>query len=388
VLAGIVIAIVVLTRGGSRDGKTAAPIATAPPRKADPVPAPKSNPAPVVPEAPRETPAPAPRAAPSPERAPAAPNKVPEPAAVDVAPPTIEWQKPEVGVVLSGKVTVEVAVASTVALEAVRIGSENATCAAPVASGTSSWAAEVELAADGKPIVVQVVYAGGKITALESARIGVDLAGSAVATTIGIVVQPIRPAEFRSGASLVQISRPFWIAENEVSRGQWRALMPAADGGSDDAMPVANIPWSAAVEFCRRLTLRERAAGRLPKGYQYGLPPEVWWECACRANDDGAAPAAHLDKLVPVHEGQLGAARLRNLHGNVAEWCADNIGSAAWPATVRDPIVTGQREQVARGAAYTDLEQPSAQVRQGWPEATAKKKIGFRVALLPLPPGK
>ena len=386
--ASLGITIVVLTRGGGdRDGK----IATASPRKADPAPAPKSNPSPAVPETPRETPAPAPRPAPSPEPAvaPAPANKVPKvPAAVDTAPPTIEWRKPEIGVPLAGKVTVEVAVASTVPLEAVRIGSANATCAAPVDSGTSSWSAEVELAADGKPLVVQVVQAGGKTTALESARVGVDLAGSAIATTIGIVVQPIRPAEFRSGASLVQITRPFWIAEDEVSRGQWRALMPAADGAGDDAMPVANIPWSAAVEFCRRLTLRERAAGRLPHGHQYGLPPEAWWECACRANDGGAEPTAHLDKLVPVHEGKPGAALLRNLHGNVAEWCADNITAAAWGPTVRDPIVTGQKEQVARGAAYTDLEQPSAQVRQGWPEATAKKKIGFRVALLSLPPGK
>ncbi len=235
---------------------------------------------------------------------------------------------------------------------------------------------------------MQVVYAVGKTTSLESARVGVDLAGSAIATTIGIVVQPIRPSEFRIGASLVQISRPFWIAENEVSRGQWRALMPAADGAADDAMPVANIPWSAAVEFCQRLTLRERASGRLPKDHEYGLPPEAWWECACRTNDEGAAPAAHSDTLVPVHEGKTGAARLRNMHGNVAEWCADNIDSAAWPPTVRDPIVTSERQPVARGVAYTDLEQPSARVRQVWPAATSRKKIGFRPALLPLPARK
>jgi len=308
--------------------------------------------------------------------------------AVEVAPPTIEWQKPEIGVPLSGKVIVEVAVESTVPLEAVRIADENATCARPVKRGTSQWSAGVELAAGGRPIVVQVTYAAGKNTSIESARVGVDLAGSAIATTIGIVVQPIRPAEFKIGASLVQITRPFWIGENEVSRGQWGALMAGVDGAGDDAMPVANIPWSAAVEFCRRLTQRERASGRLPQGYQYGLPPEAWWECACRANDAGAPPPAHTDRLVLVQEGQPGAARLRNMHGNVAEWCADNIGSAAWPPKVLDPIATGAREQVARGVAYTDLEQPSPQVRQGWPEATAKKKIGFRVALLPQPNGK
>ena len=398
---GIVIAIFVFVRReSSRDGKAPAPAATPPPATSDATPAAKPKAVASVPDAPLETREPAPRMAPSPAPAsspastpapapaPAPATKVPEPATVETAPPTIEWRQPEIGVPLSGRVRFEVAVASTVPLEAVRIGTENATCTAPVKSGTSNWSADVELAAESRPIVVQVVYGPGKKTSIESARVGVDLAGSTIATTIGIVVQPIRPAEWKCGASLVEISRPFWIAENEVSRGQWRELMAAADGAADDAMPIANIPWSAAVEFCRRLTLRERASGRLPKGHQYGLPPEVWWECACRANDAGAPPPAHTDRLVLVQEGQPGAARLRNMHGNVAEWCADNIASAAWPPRVRDPIGTGAREQVARGVAYTDLEQPSAQVRQGWPEGTAKKKIGFRVALLPQPAGK
>jgi len=389
-LAVLGIGIVVLTRGGgSRDGDAADPTvnATAPPPGAEPRPVPVPKPVPAVVDTRVETREPTPPAVPSPTPTPTPENK-PPPAIVEIAPPTIEWRKPEIGVPLSGKVTVEVAVASTVPLESVRIGNENATCTAPVPSGTSLWTADVALAAQGEPIAVTVVYATGKQTSIESARIGVDLAGSAIATTIGIVVQPIRPMEFPIGASLVQISRPFWIAENEVSRGQWRALMTAADGAGDDTMPVGNIAWSDAVEFCRRLTLRERASGRLPAGYRYGLPPEVWWECACRSNDDGAAPAAQKDTLVPVHEGTPGAARLRNLHGNVAEWCADNIASAVWPPTVRDPICPDSKNQVARGVAYTDLEQPSAQVRQAWPAATAKKKIGFRVALLPVSPGK
>ncbi|HEX6811428.1 MAG TPA: protein kinase [Planctomycetota bacterium] len=401
VLAAIGIGTFALMRVGSgRDGKAAAPVATAPPLTEPPASKPKSVPA--VPdtrvetrETTRITPPTAPEPPPTPPSTtastptPAPGNEPPpEPARVEAAPPTIEWLQPEIGVPLSGKVTVEVAVASTVPVEAVRIGNENATSKTAANRGTAHWSADVELAAEGRPIVVQVVYAAGRKTSIESARVGIDLAGSAITTTIGIVVQPIESAEFKTGSSLVEISRPFWIGENEVSRGQWRTLMEAADGAGDDAMPVANIPWSAAVEFCRRLTLRERASGRLPKGHQYGLPPEAWWECACRANDDGALPAAHVDRLVPVHEGQPGAARLRNMHGNVAEWCADNLASVAWPPRVRDPIATGTREQVARGVAYTDLEPPSAQVRQGWPEGTSKKKIGFRIALLPLSAAK
>lgn len=374
-------AIVVLTRrSGSSNGDTASPTAIAPPAVA-PAPAPQQTPVPAVPIPRPEAREPAPPAVPT-------IHEPAKPAMVAVAPPTIEWRKPEIGVRLSGTVTVEVAVASTVPLDAVHIGSEKATCSAPVDSGTSLWSADIALAADGMPITVKVVYAAGKETSIESARIGVELAGDALPTTIGILMQPIAPSEFPSGASLVQITRPFWIGQEEVSRGQWRALMPAADGAGDDAMPIANIPWADAVEFCRRLTQRERASGRLPKGYEYGLPPEAWWECACRANDDGATPGSHVDTLVAVHVGTLGAVRLRNMHGNVAEWCLDDIATAVWPKTVRDPIGAVAKDRVARGVAYTDLEQPTAQVRQGWPAATGKKKIGFRTALLPLPASK
>jgi len=52
---------------------------------------------------------------------------------------------------------------------------------------------------------------------------------------------------------------------------------------TDDSVPMYYISWYDAMEFCHRLTEIERAADRLPEGYEYTLPTEAQWEYACRA---------------------------------------------------------------------------------------------------------
>ena len=103
-------------------------------------------------------------------------------------------------------------------------------------------------------------------------------------------------------------------------------------------LPVEQVNWHEAQEFCARLT---NLTGRA-----YRLPSEAEWEYACRAgtttpftfgetitpelvNYDGnypygeAAKGEYRAKTFPVFSGKPNGFGLYNMHGNIWEWCED-----------------------------------------------------------------
>jgi len=207
----------------------------------------------------------------------------------------------------------------------------------------------------------------------------------------------------------VSLSQDFWVSRQEVTQGEYGALMGYNPSGfqSDSNLPVENVVWPEATNYCARLTAQETAAGRLPAGYEYRLPTEAQWEYVCRAGSGSATafgPAlssaqADFDGSAPYGEAEPGPNRqttmrvgsfaanrweMVDFHGNVSEWCADCYTNRLPGGSVVDPQgpPTGP-ERVVRGgnwrSAGVDCRSARRVGANGW---SPNVGLGFRVVLV------
>jgi formylglycine-generating enzyme required for sulfatase activity len=194
---------------------------------------------------------------------------------------------------------------------------------------------------------------------------------------------------------------PFYMSKHQVTQAQWRAVAlrddlkvakdlepnPARFKGPD--LPVEQVSWAEAQEFCQRVT---KLAQRQVDGvtWECRLPSEAMWEYACRGQTNLIdAELAANKKNIPFHFGAnisadvanyngkyaygqgkkgpylesttpVGHFRVANdfglydMHGNVYEWCEDfwhdnyegaPIDGSAW-------IEGGDRTYVLRGGSW------------------------------------
>lgn len=208
----------------------------------------------------------------------------------------------------------------------------------------------------------------------------------------------------------VVLTKGYWLGKYEVTQGQWEAVMgsnPSRFKNAGRDAPVEQVSWDEAMRFSRKLTERERAAGRLPNGYVYSLPMEAQWEYACRAgtttpfhygsslssaqaNFDGnhpyggASKGRYLQTTVKVGSYAPNKWGLYDMHGNVWEWCYDWYGSYE-TGTVRDPagLTTGS-SRVIRGGGWFDFARLCRSAnRHGSTPGLRGNFLGFRLALRP-----
>jgi formylglycine-generating enzyme required for sulfatase activity/tRNA A-37 threonylcarbamoyl transferase component Bud32 len=119
-----------------------------------------------------------------------------------------------------------------------------------------------------------------------------------------------------------------YIGKYEVTQAQWEAVMGSNNNRSSykgNDLPVHNVAWVDAKDFCQKLSDMT--------GKTYRLPSEAEWEYACRAGATGAY-AGDLDSMAwyyntaghkphPVGQKQPNSFGLYDMHGNVSEWCED-----------------------------------------------------------------
>src|ERR1044071_631143 len=172
----------------------------------------------------------------------------------------------------------------------------------------------------------------------------------------------------------------FYLGKYEVTQAQWRAvanlpkvkidLNPDPSNFKGDNLPVEQVGWEEAIEFCDRLS---RATGKT-----YRLPTAAEWEYAARAATTGPY-AGNLDsmgwydrnadgKTHPVGTKQANGFGLYDMHGNVWEWCMDwyseNVYGYNPIADPRGPATGSQR--VNRGGSwYSDARHCRSANRNG-----------------------
>jgi serine/threonine protein kinase len=191
----------------------------------------------------------------------------------------------------------------------------------------------------------------------------------------------ILPSQRRS----VVIDHFFYVTTTEVTQGQYQQIMgsnPSSQPHGPD-LPVQNVTWGEAVEFCRRLSARD--------GRKYRLPTGAEWEYACRAGSSGDyADPGNLDEMAWYAGNSDGIVHavgtkspnpwgLFDMHGNVAEWCADDPASAG-----RHPIEL----HVSRGGSVQESpEKCQSNASEMHFDSVRRSDIGFRVLLEdPTPP--
>jgi formylglycine-generating enzyme required for sulfatase activity len=199
----------------------------------------------------------------------------------------------------------------------------------------------------------------------------------------------------------VTISKDYYLGVYEVTQAQYEKVMgknpssfPVAKVGNENAdLPVENVSWNDAVEFCKKLSdlPEEKKAGR-----EYRLPTEAEWEYGCRAGSKTAYAFDDEEGLLPEYGwfnrkssgrthtvGLLepNAWGLYDMHGNVWEWCSDRYGDYPKGA-VSDP--SGPKEgsyRVIRGGCWGSDAAICRSAIRYWFVPSFRSGYGFRVAL-------
>src|SRR6266540_95432 len=158
---------------------------------------------------------------------------------------------------------------------------------------------------------------------------------------------------------MVWVPKGYRVSRYEVTQRDFEEVMKSNPSKfKGDSRPVENVTWEESAEFCKKLTAKEQAAGKLPKTFYYTLPSEDQWEYYV---DDAAlkdAITSHLgDRRNTESVGGLGPNKfgLHDVRGNVWEWCSTPVARGGSWRTFEDYLAISFRYAGAAGTRYDDI---------------------------------
>jgi formylglycine-generating enzyme required for sulfatase activity len=217
----------------------------------------------------------------------------------------------------------------------------------------------------------------------------------------------------------VTLTRGFFIGRYPVTQGNYRSLINTnpsyfnTNNGYvlDFSRPVEQVSWSDATNYCAKLTLQERNAGRIFPNWVYRLPTEAEWEYACRAGttapfyfgnsltsgmanfygQDGyvagtgtvfSSNGVYLARTTAVGSYQPNSSGIFDMAGNVWEWCQDWFTNLTAGSATNPTGPASGEDRVLRGGAFNNNAKDcrSAARINDSPSDNANT-IGFRVVL-------
>jgi len=162
----------------------------------------------------------------------------------------------------------------------------------------------------------------------------------------------------------VTLTQSFWMSDHETTQEEYQLVMgsnPSRFKG--EKLPVESVSWDEAVQYCQKLTVRERAVGRITALQAYRLPTESEWEYAARAGTTGerygevdaiAWYTGNSFETQVVKGKQANAWGLYDMMGNVFEWCGDWYGGYPTGSVIDPTGPSSESLRVYRGGGWLD----------------------------------
>lgn len=203
----------------------------------------------------------------------------------------------------------------------------------------------------------------------------------------------------------VWLTKGIWMGKFEVTQAEYQNVMsnnPSAFTGNPNR-PVEQVTWNEAVQYCQRLTARERAAGQISTNWAYRLPTDAEWEYACRAGttttycfgEDTYGNRLQFYAWYTANSGgqthEVGSRApnrwgLYDMHGNVWEMCQDFYVYGLPGGNVTDPQgPSSGTGRIIRGGGWRDAAVScSSGARNVCSPSNGDNRNGFRVVLAPI----